>query len=158
MSSELPNRPRVMTQRRSVAVVASQYHPQYVGSLIDFFRKEMAVIAPGVAVKVHEAPGAFELPVVAQELAEIGGVDAIVAMGVVIEGATYHAQLIGEAVTHALMDCSLRYRIPVINEVLVLRDEEQADARCVQPEMNRGTEAARAVVRVIQTMADIRPR
>jgi 6,7-dimethyl-8-ribityllumazine synthase len=147
-----------MTQRRTLAVVASQYHPQYVGSLIKFFREELAVIAPGVAVKIYEAPGAFELPVIAQEIAEVGGIDAIIAFGVVIEGATYHAHLIGTAVTNALMDCSLRYRLPVINEVLVLRDEEQADARCMEADMNRGTEAARAVVRSIQTITDIRPR
>lgn len=147
-----------MGQRRNIAVVASQYNPEYVRGLIEHFQREMLAVGPGTVLRVFQVPGAFEIPVVAQELAERGGIDAIVAFGVVIEGETRHAELIGTAVTNALMDCALRYRLPVIHEVLVVRDENQARTRCLESEVNRGTEAARAVLHAAQVMADVRGR
>src|SRR5207249_59127 len=87
MANVMPTRPRqMMSQRRTFAVVASQYNPTYVQGLVDNFQKELAVVAPGVSAPVYEVPGAFEIPLVVQELAERGGVDAIVAFGVVIQG------------------------------------------------------------------------
>ena len=72
--------------------------------------------------------------------------DAIIALGVIIEGDTAHARLIADAVTRSLMDISLAHEVPVIHEVLLVANDEQARRRCIEPEMNRGIEAARAAV------------
>jgi 6,7-dimethyl-8-ribityllumazine synthase len=108
-------------------------------------------------------PGAFEIPFIVQEIverdpAERGYVSAIIALGVIIQGETQHARLIGEAVTRSLLELSLRFHVPIIHEVLLLENEAQARARCLEPEVNRGTEAARIAVRMIQAVADAKAR
>jgi len=156
MSNILPTRPRQMMQRRAFAIVASQYNQEYVKGLVDHATEELNNISPGAAINVYEVPGAFEIPMIVQELAARGGVEAIIALGVIIRGETEHADLIGKAVTHALLDAGLRYRIPVIHEVLLLSNEEQARARCLDAELNRGTEAARIAVKMVQAIAEFK--
>jgi 6,7-dimethyl-8-ribityllumazine synthase len=156
MSNILPNRPRQFVQRRSFAIVASQYNPTYVQALVENARKELAEIAPGSNVHVYEVPGAYEIPLVVQELAGRSNVDAVIALGLILEGETPHAQLIGSAITSALMDLSLKNRKPVIHEVLIVRDEQQARARCIDQEFNRGIEAARAAVQVLRVLNEVK--
>ena len=71
-------------QRPSFAVVASQYNYEYVQGLVENVTREMAVLSPGAVLTVHEVPGAFEIPLIVQEVASHGGVDAILALGVII--------------------------------------------------------------------------
>lgn len=156
MADIIPARPRSQPPRRNVAVVASQYHPQYMEGLVGHFKEELAQIAPGTTVRMYYVPGCFEIPIMVREVADKEGIDAIVAFGVLMEGETLHAKLISTAVTNALMSCSVQQRIPVIHEVLVVNDAAQAEARCLQPEINRGIEAARAAVRIMDALAEVR--
>jgi 6,7-dimethyl-8-ribityllumazine synthase len=144
-----------MGPRRSFAIVASEYHATYVNGLIAHARRELEVISPGSSVSLWEVPGAFEIPLVVQEIATRGDVDAIIALGVIIEGETQHAALIGAAITDALQRLALTHRLPVIHEVLLVKDEAQARARCLEPELNRGTEAARVAARMAQVVAGL---
>jgi len=153
MANILPSRPRQFGPRRGFAIVASQYHQTYVNGLIENARRELEVISPGSSVSVWEVPGAFEIPLVVQEIATRGDVDAIIALGVIIEGETQHAALIGATVTESLQRLSLTHRIPVIHEVLLLKNEDQARVRCLEPELNRGIEAARIAARMAQVVA-----
>jgi 6,7-dimethyl-8-ribityllumazine synthase len=158
MPNALPSRPRQFQQRRAVAIVASQYNAEFVEGLTDHARRELAVLLPESSIQQFSAPGAFEIPLIVQEIAERGAFTAIIALGVIIQGETEHGRLIAEAVTHALLDLSLRHRVPIIHEVLLVADEAQARARCLEPEINRGTEAARTAVRMIQALADMKGR
>ena len=158
MSNILPSRPRQMHQRHTVAIVASQYNPEYVKGLVDHASRELEALSPGISVPIYEVPGAFEIPLVVQEIATRGGVEAIIALGVIIRGETEHADLIGTAVTHALLDAGLRYRLPVVHEVLLLDSEEHARARTLETQLNRGTEAARVALKMAQTVADLKNR
>jgi len=158
MSNIMQTRPRQMMQRRTFAIVASQYNPEYVKGLVTHATNELTAISPGATVVVHEVPGAFEIPLIVQELASRGGVEAIIALGVIIRGETGHADLIGEAITHSLLDLGLRYRTPVIHEVLLVSNEEQARKRCLEDDLNRGTEAARIAVKMAQSVADFKNR
>lgn len=112
----------------------------------------MEEIAPGTQVEVFEVPGSFEVPLVVQSVAERGDFEAVIAFGVLMEGQTAHAQLISSAVTDALMRISLVTRVPVVHEILVVQDEAQARARCIEDEINRGTEAARVAIRMAEVM------
>jgi 6,7-dimethyl-8-ribityllumazine synthase len=156
MSTAIPSRPRQIGARRSFAIVASQYNSEYVNGLVDHARRELEAISPSFNITSYEVPGAFEIPLVVQEVATRGGVDAIIALGVIIEGETQHAALVAKSVTNALQQVSLAQRIPVIHEVLLVKNEAQAKARCLDEEINRGTEAARCAVRMIQTMSSLR--
>jgi len=159
MSTAVPERPEALAAPRRFAVVASRYNAEYVNALVENTQTELATIAPGSPVEVHRVPGSFEIPLAVQALAQRGNVDAILAFGLLWTGETLHASLIATAVTGALMDLSLRFRLPVMHEVLVVKTEEQAHARCKSAELNRGIEAARAAVRMLQTLDAIhRPR
>jgi 6,7-dimethyl-8-ribityllumazine synthase len=158
MASILPSRPRQFGPRKTFAIVASQYHPAYVKGLIDHARHELEVIGPGTTVQLHEVPGAFEIPLVVQEVAARGGIDGVIALGVIIQGATAHAEFIGRVVTESLQRIALNNRLPVIHEVLLLQNEDQARQRCLEDEINRGTEAARVAVRMAQIMGDFARR
>ena len=157
MSNIAPHRPRhIFTARRSFAIVASQYNPEYVKGLIDSVRRELETIAPKSTITLVEVPGAFEIPVVLQEVAARGGVDAIIALGVIIKGQTAHADLIGSSITDSLQSIALRFRIPVIHEVLLVDNEEQARTRTLGETQNRGIEAARAALQVAEAMAEVK--
>jgi len=158
MSPITPSRPRQMQQRRSFAIVASQFNPEYVKGLVDHAIRELEKESPGAIVTTYEVPGAFEIPLIVQEIAARGGIEAIIALGVIIRGETDHADLIGKAVTHSLLDAGLRYRLPVVHEVLLVDNEEQARARTLETELNRGTDAARVAVKMAKTMADFKTR
>ena len=160
MSNLVPNRPRQgsTSSRRSFAIVASQYNPEFVKGLVDSTCSELMLLSPQASIEIYQVPGAFEIPVVLQEVARVGGVDAIIALGVIIEGETAHADLIGRAVTSALLEIALRFRVPVIHEVLLVENEAQARARTLCPEPNRGTEAARAAMRVVSVFAELKAR
>ena len=156
MSTALPSRPRQISQRRTFAIVASQYNPEFVNGLVDHARRELEAISPNFTIQTYEVPGAFEIPLVVQEVATRGNVDAIIALGVIIAGETQHASLIATAITNSLQQLSLTHRLPVIHEVLLVPTAEHARIRCLEEQINRGTEAARVAVQMVQTLGAMR--
>jgi 6,7-dimethyl-8-ribityllumazine synthase len=157
MSSTLPPRPDPLESPRRFAIVASRYNEQYVEGLMNAAVAELSIVAPGSEIQVVRVPGSFEIPLAVQTLAVQRAIDAIFAFGVIWEGQTRHADLIADAVTHSLLDLSLKYKVPVLHEVLVVQNEEQARARCAPgAEQNRGTDAARAAVRMIWMLDELR--
>ena len=152
MATTLPSRPRQAGPRRSIGIVASQYHPAFIQGLIEHARAEIEAISPGTGVQVWEVPGAFEIPLVVAQVAVRPEIDAVIALGVIIEGETAHAALIGHSITEALMRVMLNTNTPVVHEVLLLQNEEQARVRCVEDQLNRGTEAARVAMHMAQVM------
>jgi 6,7-dimethyl-8-ribityllumazine synthase len=150
MSESFPERPPQSPRKARFAIVASQYNAVFVNAMVVHAKGELAAIYPNAEVAVYEVPGAFEIPVVVQEVA--AHVDAVIALGVIIRGATMHADLIGKAVTDALQQIALKHRTPVIHEVLLVDDEAQARERCTGEKLNRGTEAARSAARIAEVV------
>ena len=153
----------------SFAIVASEYNSQYVNAMVRAARAELKRVR-AKQIDVFRVPGAFEIPVVAARLArntqhalvapksDEGGTRntpyaAIICLGVILRGETVHAAHIGDAVTRALMEIQLRYEVPVIHEVLLLENEQQARVRCLGKTHNRGAEAAQTALAVARLMA-----
>lgn len=163
MSTAIPPRPRqvgvnprMVGVKRRFAIVASQYNSEYVQGLVDHAVRELRMLAPNAHVELHNVPGAFEIPVVARELARHKKSDAILALGVILQGKTEHAADLSRAVTDALQRVAIEDAVPVIHGVLSLKTETQARERCLEEEMNRGTAAARAAVHMVNLFVDLR--
>ena len=138
------------------AVVASSYNARYVDSMLR--AAEAALRKAGVdGVEVIRVPGAFEIPAVASALAQrlTPRVSAVICLGVILRGATTHAQHIGESVTQALASIQVAFRVPVVHEVLLLENEQQAQERCIDPRRNRGLEAAETALTMARVMRSI---
>src|SRR5437773_7989834 len=82
-------KPRVVAAKRTFAIVASQFNPQYVQGLVDRAARELQT--PVAKVLLYRVPGAFEIPIVARELARHKRANVIVAIGVILKGKTNHA-------------------------------------------------------------------
>lgn len=154
----LQSRPPAEKRSRSarVAIVASLYNEDLVGGLLRACETELTAIDPGIGIEVVRVPGAFEIPVAVARLARRGEADVLIALGVIIRGATAHADLIATSITHSLQSIAVETGIPVIHEVLLLSRAE-AEERCHGTEINRGTEAARTAVSMADLFAQIGP-
>jgi len=142
--------------KRHFSIVASQFNPTYVQGLIDHVTAELRALLPGAAPTLTQVPGAFEIPVVVREIALQKRADAIIAIGVILKGETNHAENLSRSVTDALQRIAVAHGVPVINVVLSFDDEDQARARCLENEINRGSEAARAAVEISNVIARLR--
>jgi 6,7-dimethyl-8-ribityllumazine synthase len=158
MSTVFPTRPESTPEAWQFAIVASEYNREYVDGLVRFATDELRTVAPNAKVALVRVPGSFEIPLAVQTTVNRAHPDAILAFGLIFDGETLHASLIATAVTEALLKISLRAGIPILHEVLVVRNDEQAKARCLLPGINRGTEAARAAIRILHSLSQIPER
>jgi len=127
------------------AMVVSRFNSELTQQLADY---AFQCLEENGAKTVHkfEVPGAYEIPVVLNELAKSGKYDALIALGVVVEGETPHAQMIGDSTGIALLDIAREHGVPVINEIVGTRNWEQAVARCTRSRTSRGWYAAEAAI------------
>lgn len=99
-------------------------------------------------------PGAYELPLVANKLAA-SGVDAVVCLGAVVQGATSHAALINETTAMAFSRISLKTGVPVLDGVVSAETLEQAVERCGTKQGNKGFFAMQAAIEIAGVMKKI---
>lgn len=139
------------------AIIASRYNARYVDAMLGAAKSTLS--KAGAKIRIIRVPGAYEIPVVAAKLLRQSEDDeplaAIICLGVILRGETVHAAHIGEAVTHALMRIQLDYQIPVIHEVLLLENEEQAKKRCLDRKHNCGTEAAQTALEMARVLENL---
>ena len=81
--------------------------------------------------------------------------ECVIALGLIIRGETAHGDLVADSVTQALQGIAVEHATPVVHEVILVDNEEQAKARCIESELNRGREAARAAVTNASTVAEV---
>ncbi|KUI11900.1 6,7-dimethyl-8-ribityllumazine synthase [Mycobacterium sp. GA-1285] len=151
----VPDLPDIDGSGLKLAVVASTWHETICDALLDGALK----VAAGAGVEnptVVRVLGAIEIPVVAQALA--ANHDAVVALGVVIRGATPHFDYVCDAVTQGLTRVSLDASTPVANGVLTTNTEQQALDRAGLPSSSedKGAQAAAAALSTALTLRDLR--
>jgi 6,7-dimethyl-8-ribityllumazine synthase len=135
-----------------VAVAASRFNELVTDRLVAGARD--ALLRHGVdegSVTLVWAPGAFELPLVAQRLAEAGDVDAVVCVGAVIRGSTDHYEHVASQSAAGLTRVALDTGVPVVFGVLTTETTEQALERAGGKLGNKGFEAAATAIE----MADL---
>lgn len=156
MSEAAPSRPHVSQTRANIAIVASLYNEELVQGLVDAVRRELELLVPNAQVMTYRVPGAFEIPVCAEFVLKNTDPDVVIALGLIMRGETEHGDLVAASVTDALQKMAVSHVVPVVHEVLLMDDLDQARERCLGDRINRGTEAARVAVNMIQLFEKLR--
>ena len=125
-----------------VAVVASRWNGEVVGKLLAGCEVRLAAL--GATAAIFRVPGAFELPTAAKWLAESDHFAAVICLGCVIRGETYHFEVVAGEAARGVMRVSLDTGVPTILGVLTVDTQEQALARAGGPHGHAGEAAADA--------------
>ena len=130
-----------------LGIVASRFNEQIAGQLLE--RAKATARELGADATVVSVPGALEIPLAVQWMAQSGRFDAIAALGVVVRGETYHFEIVADESARGVMDVALQFGLPIANGILTTEDEAQALAR-----LDKGAEA----VKVALEMAKLKER
>ena len=139
-----------------MAIVASRFNSFFTEQLVkgaaDCFVRHGGKESDLTLVRV---PGANEIPQVAQKLAASGKVDAVVALGAVIQGATPHADLINGTVARALSKIALDTQVPVLNGIVCAQNLEQEIERAGTKHGNKGWDAVMSAIETVAVLKAI---
>jgi 6,7-dimethyl-8-ribityllumazine synthase len=135
-----------------VAVVQARFNAELTGTLWRACRDELRAL--GVAddaVQHVEVAGALEVPLALAALARRGGVDALVALGCIVRGETYHFELVANESGAGVTRVGLDHHLPIANAILTVENEAQAWARAE----DKGRDAARVAVEMARLLASL---
>jgi 6,7-dimethyl-8-ribityllumazine synthase len=130
-----------------LGIVASRFNEEISSQLLE--RAKAAARELGAEAAVVCVPGALEIPLALQWMAQSGRFDALAAVGIVIRGETYHFEIVANESARGVMDVALEFGLPVANGILTTENEAQALAR-----LDKGAEA----VKVALEMARLKER
>lgn len=126
-----------------IGIVQARFNPWAGEALLAACLRELANLGVDEGdTTVLTVPGALEVPLALATLAINGDFDALIGIGCVIRGDTYHFEVVADQSASGLARVALDHRVPVINAILTTDNEEQARARCAE----KGAEAARVAV------------
>ncbi len=146
----------VVNEGIKVGIVASRFNEFIVNKLLsgalDGLHRHGV---PDEDVSVAWVPGAFEIPLVAQKMAECGKYDAVIALGCVIRGATSHYDLVCSEVAKGVAQTSLKCGVPVMFGVITTENLEQAIDRAGAKVGNKGYECALGAIETVNLLRQI---
>jgi 6,7-dimethyl-8-ribityllumazine synthase len=105
----------------------------------------------GPDIRIVDVPGALEAPLVLQKLANTGNFDALIALGAVIRGETYHFEIVANQSASGIMTVQLDTGVPVANGILTTDDDDQAEARMMQ----KGADCAAVAVEMANLLREL---
>ena len=134
-------------------IVASKFNKFVTSRLLAECVKALTKAgAQDESIEVIRVPGAFEIPLVARQLARGGRFDAVICLGAVIRGDTPHFEYISTEVSRGIMQASMEANVPVVFGVLTTDTVAQAIERADPMKMNRGSDAAKTAVEMVNVM------
>jgi 6,7-dimethyl-8-ribityllumazine synthase len=140
-----------------IAIVVSQFNEEVTLGLLrgaqEYLEKNEIFVQEN---DIFKAPGAFEIPLIAQTLARSGHYDGVICLGCVVKGDTAHFEFISLGSTVGLMQAMLKAKVPISFGILTTYTDEQAIKRSLPDAHNKGREAANACVQSIQILERIR--
>ena len=129
-----------------LGIVASRFNEELAAGLLEQARAAARKL--GVEPVVLSVPGALEIPIALQWMAQSGRFDALVAIGAVIRGDTYHFEVVANESARGVMDVALEFGLPIANGILTTDDEAQAKAR-----LAKGAEAVQVALEMARLKA-----
>ena len=132
-----------------IGVVMSRFNQDVCEGLLSACVDELLQLGVAAeAIRIATVPGALEIPLVLQTMARSGRFDALVALGAVIRGETYHFELVSNEMGSGITRIGLDTGVPIANGVLTTEDDDQALARMHE----KGTDCARAAVEMAKLL------
>lgn len=135
-----------------IGIVQSRFNENIVARMAEACRAELLKLGVADAqIGIATVPGALEIPLALQAMALSGRYDALVAIGAVVRGETYHFEVVSNESSRGVLEVSLQTGIPVANAILTTNDDAQAEARIAE----KSIDAARVAVemaRLVQAM------
>lgn len=139
-----------------IAIVVARFNDFITERLLEGAMTALADAGvSGDAVDVVRVPGAFEVPMAAQRIAETGQVEAVVCLGCLIRGATPHFEYIASACAHGITAAAAKTGVPMAFGVLTTNSEEEAIERVAPGPAHKGREAAEAAIEMARLFARI---
>lgn len=136
-----------------VGIVSSRFNPDVCEGLYSACTAELQRLGVEVGdITRLTVPGALEIPLLLQTMAQSGKFDALVAIGCVIRGETYHFEIVSNESARGVLDVQLKTGIPIANAVLTTEDDDQALVRM----SIKGTEAAQAAIEMVNLLKAVR--
>lgn len=142
-----------MKKKKRIAIIVSSFNQRVTSGLLAGALKTLnKKNIDKNQIKIFHVPGAFEIPKLAMKLCQSEKYRGIICLGTVIKGETAHFEYISYVVTHGIMELNLKYDTPVGFGVITCYSEDQAIARSSDNENNKGSEAAEAVLEMIEIL------
>ncbi len=139
-----------------VAIVAARFNAEYVDELLEGCRRRLGEAEiTGDRLEIFRVPGAFELPVAAQALAQARKFQAIICLGCIIRGDTPHFDFVAGESAHGIARVALDHTIPVLFGVLTTNTAQQAKDRLGGTHGHAGERAAEAALEMIALLHQI---
>lgn len=143
---------RLEGRKLRIGIVQARFNASVTDALAQACEDELRVLGvDGDNLVRVQVPGALEVPLALQALAETGRYDALIALGCIIRGETYHFELVANESGAGVSRIALDYQLPVANAILTTESLEQAIAR----QSDKGRDAARAAVEMANLVDDI---
>ena len=135
-----------------IGVVQARFNESITNALADACLQELAALGVAAAnIKHAKVPGALEVPAALQAMAESNKYDALIALGCIIRGETYHFELVANESGAAVTRLALDYQLPIANAILTTENLSQAQAR----QTEKGRDAARVAVEMANLLDEL---
>ncbi len=143
---------RLDGRKLAIGIVQARFNENVTNALADACRQELAALGVDEKNIRHvKVPGALEVANALQVMAETDKFDALIALGCIIRGETYHFELVANESGAALTRIALDYQLPIVNAILTTENMAQALAR----QIDKGIDAARVAVEMANLLNEL---